>query len=389
VYVCVCVCVCVCARARVCVCVCVCVCACVHMCVCKCVRVHTVSFLSKKSDSHGLAQMPEKNYESSLGECDLQHSQISCCEGLVRHSSRCSNTLVIRVGCVCVCVCVCVRVWYVCVCVCVCVRERERERETEGENTARSARTRRCRRPTRTAVTACGCSPTARCRTGRLGCSVFHFHRSGTGSLWSRSVWPCSRRRCPSLRRAAAGPLFARTDGRLRCANDALSLRQDHVVLPHCLVPQHDLTWICTCAHCIVLAAYNVSKTTGCTVARTHASLSCSIWKARVFLWIQIPLLTRKKESKNFFPGRDLVLYISTKLHFTRWGRLWGWSNRPRDRVQNGETPRYKSWANFLRQDQYLFCERVPISDRQCRLMLAMIRHYRAHQQRHRDLRGV
>jgi len=124
--------------------------------------------------------------------------------------------------CVCVCdmcvyvrarVCVCV---FVCVCVCVCVcvrerkiereieRERERERECEcvcasmyaesekvhasernktHENTARSARTRRCCRPTRMAAAACGCSSTARCRTGRLGCSVFQL-----SSLWHRLI---------------------------------------------------------------------------------------------------------------------------------------------------------------------------------------------------------
>ena len=91
--------------------------------------------------------------------------------------------------------------------------------------------------------------------------------RSGTGSSRSRSARPCSRRRHPSLWRAAAGPLSAHTGGRLRCANDTLGLRQVHVVLPRRPVPQHDLTWICTCAHCIVLAAYDASKTTGCTVA--------------------------------------------------------------------------------------------------------------------------
>ena len=71
-YVDVCVCMCECVRAYVCVCMCVCVyvCACVHMCVCKCVRVDTVSFLSKKPDSHGI------------------------------------DTLMMRIGCVCVCVCV-------------------------------------------------------------------------------------------------------------------------------------------------------------------------------------------------------------------------------------------------------------------------------------------
>jgi len=49
----------------------------------------------------------------------------------------------------------------------------------------------------------------------------------------------------------------------------------------------------------------------------------------------------------------------SEENNFTWWGRLWGLSTRPRDRVQNGESPRYKSWANFLRQNQYRFCERV------------------------------
>jgi hypothetical protein len=54
-------------------------------------------------------------------------------------------------------------------------------------------------------------------------------------------------------------------------------LRQVHVVLPRRLVPQHDLTWICTCAHRIVLAAYDASRTTGSTFVRTHASSSCSL----------------------------------------------------------------------------------------------------------------
>jgi len=102
--------------------------------------------------------------------------------------------------------------------------------------------------------------------------------RSGTGSSRSHSARPCSRRRRPSLRRAAVGPPSARNDGRLRrCANHGLGLREVHVVLPRRLVLQHDLTWICTCAHRIVLAAYDASKTTGCTVARTHDSLSCSL----------------------------------------------------------------------------------------------------------------
>jgi len=40
------------------------------------------------------------------------------------------------------------------------------ERNETHENTTRSARTRKCRRPTRTAATACGCLPTERCTTG-------------------------------------------------------------------------------------------------------------------------------------------------------------------------------------------------------------------------------
>ena len=86
-YVCVCMCVC--------VCVCVCVCACVRMCVCKCVRVHTVSFLSEKPDSHGI------------------------------------DTLMMRAKCVCVCVCVCL---FVSVCLCVRERQRERKRERASES---------------------------------------------------------------------------------------------------------------------------------------------------------------------------------------------------------------------------------------------------------------
>ena len=76
---CVCACLCVCMCVFVCVSVCahVCVYECVCVCACKCVRVHTVSFLNERPDSHGF------------------------------------NTSVMRVGCVCVCVCV-----YVCVCVC-------------------------------------------------------------------------------------------------------------------------------------------------------------------------------------------------------------------------------------------------------------------------------
>jgi len=101
--------------------------------------------------------------------------------------------------------------------------------------------------------------------------------RAGTCSSRSRSARPCSRRRRPSLRRAAAGPPSARTGGGLRCANNTLGLRQVHVVLPRRLVLQHDLTWICTCAHRILLAAYDASKTTGCTIARTRASSSCSL----------------------------------------------------------------------------------------------------------------
>ena len=57
------------------------------------------------------------------------------------------------------------------------------ERNETHETTARSARTRRCCRPKRTAADACRCSLMARCRTGRLGCSVFHL-----SSLWHRLI---------------------------------------------------------------------------------------------------------------------------------------------------------------------------------------------------------
>jgi len=71
-------------------------------------------------------------------------------------------------------------------------------------------------------------------------------------------------------------------------------------------------------------------------------------------------------------PPRGGGVPFSVISHCTRWERLWGLSTRPRDRVQNGATPRYKSWANFLSQNQYRFCERVPISKRQCRPMMPM-----------------
>jgi len=78
------------------------------------------------------------------------------------------------------------------------------------------------------------------------------------------------------------------------------------------------------------------------------------VWKMKIFL------------ESNFFA---FFGFESTQLahQFTLWGRLWGLSTTPRDRVQNSETTRYKSWDNFLGQDQYWFCERVPISERQCR----------------------
>ena len=118
-----------------------------------------------------------------------------------------------------------------------------------------------------------------RCVVGLAGSAAAcsNCRRSGTSSLRSRSARPCSRRRRPRLQRAAAGPSSACTGGRLRCANDTLSLRQVHVVLPRCLFLQHDLTWICACAHRLVLDAYDASKITWCTVAHTHALSSCSL----------------------------------------------------------------------------------------------------------------
>jgi len=139
------------------------------------------------------------------------------------------------------------------------------ERNETHENTACSARTRRCRRPTRTAAAACGCLPIERCTTGRLGCSVFQL-----SLLWHRFIAKSQRAtmfssKTPEAAEGSGWPSVCTRFG----------LRQVHVVLPCRLVPQHDLTWISTCAHRIVLAAYDASKTTGCTVARTHASSSC------------------------------------------------------------------------------------------------------------------
>jgi len=246
----------------VCECACVCVCACVCMCVCKCVHVHTVSFLSEKPDSHGLTQMLEKYHESSLGECDLQYSKISCCEGLVRHSSRCFNTLVMRAGCVC-----------------VCVREREREKEREREREEeRECEREREREKQRERERECAFmyaesekvhtsernethANTARvhedvavrheqillhadaCRQSAVGltgsaavCSSCP--RSSTSSSRSRSARPCSRRRRPSLRRAAATPPSARTAGSRCSPTSSGSAAQSHLDLhlraPHC-----------------------------------------------------------------------------------------------------------------------------------------------------------
>jgi len=47
--------------------------------------------------------------------------------------------------------------------------------------------------------------------------------------------------------------------------------------------------------------------------------------------------------------------------HCTRWGGTLRFSTRPRDRVQNGESPRYKSWVNFLWHNLCRFCRSSPI----------------------------
>jgi len=66
-----------------------------------------------------------------------------------------------------------------------------------------------------------------------------------------------------------------------------------------------------------------------------------------------------KHDVKNTQPHLNNVVFVertrilsgiqfTTQLNdSTRWGRLWGLSTRPRDRVQNGVTTRYTSWANF------------------------------------------
>jgi len=49
-----------------------------------------------------------------------------------------------------------------------------------------------------------------------------------------------------------------------------------------------------------------------------------------------------------------------------------------RSGTKRGSTEVQKLSNNFLCQNQYLFCERVPISKRQCRPMMAMMCHRRA-----------
>ena len=65
------------------------------------------------------------------------------------------------------------------------------------------------------------------------------------------------------------------------------------------------------------------------------------------FDWNYLEWMIKSGKSARKDPENELCSY------FTRWGRLWGLSTR--HQVQNGETTRYKSWANFLRQNQYLF----------------------------------
>jgi len=97
-----------------------------------------------------------------------------------------------------------------------------RERNETHENTAHSARTRRRHCPTRTAAAACGCLPTERCTTGKLGCSVFQL-----SSLWHRLITKSQRAtmfssKTPESAEGSSWP-SVRTH---------FSLRQVHVVLP-------------------------------------------------------------------------------------------------------------------------------------------------------------
>jgi len=138
------------------------------------------------------------------------------------------------------------------------------ERNETHENTTRSARTRKCRRLTRTAAAACGCLLTERFATGRFGCSVFQL-----SSLWHLLI---TKSQCATMFSSKTPESAEGIDW--PSVRTHFSLRHVHFVLPRLLVPQHDLTWICTCAHRIILAAHDASKTTGCTIARTHALLS-------------------------------------------------------------------------------------------------------------------
>ena len=158
----------------------------------------------------GHASERKKNAKTPLALCVHEDVAVRH-EQLLVHADACRQSAVRLVGCVCVFVCVCS-------CVFVCVRETEREREKERarerererekerereresvcvqsekghasernqthENTARSARIRRCCSPTRTAAAACRCLPTERCTTDRLVCSVFQL-----SSLWHRLI---------------------------------------------------------------------------------------------------------------------------------------------------------------------------------------------------------
>jgi len=109
------------------------------------------------------------------------------------------------------------------------------ERNKTHENTACSARTRRCRRPTRTTAAACGCLLTERCTTGRLGCSVFQL-----SSLWHLLITKSQRATMSSSKTSES----VEGIGWLSVCTH-FSLRQVHVVLPRRLVPQHDLTSVC------------------------------------------------------------------------------------------------------------------------------------------------
>jgi len=63
-------------------------------------------------------------------------------------------------------------------------------------------------------------------------------------------------------------------------------------------------------------------------------------------------------EDDTFHPELQIIRLLKNFLthRFHLVGGTLRFSTRPRDRVQRGETPRYKRWANFLYHNQYWFC---------------------------------